>query len=230
LIATYTSNGRVAETSDVSEKTNLLAQSTKFTIRDNSQHEGKVYILPNGNADVSYYELPPTPPVSLFDVRFNNNRFVDNSNSTVLSMQGIEYPVSIGIDYADANYTFYDAVSNVKLGQVSKGTNGTIEIKSTKANQIKVLRNDNGTEFSFVNYPNPVLTASTIEYSIPENENVLIQLYDVIGHPVSTLVNEFKNAGDYTVTLNAENLTSGRYICKLTAGSNTSVINLSIVK
>ncbi|MFA6571267.1 MAG: T9SS type A sorting domain-containing protein [Bacteroidota bacterium] len=234
LIAKYNTNERPGDKVDLTEQSNTLLQATRFTVRDNAQHEGTLYMLPNVNADVTSFELPPAPPAELFDARFDNNRFVDNSNSSVMNLQGIAYPVSINVDYADANYTFFDVITNQKLGEIKKGGNGVIEIQSTKANKVKVLRNDLGvSDFTLVNYPNPVVSTSTIKYTIPNNELVSIKLYDAMGNVVNEIFNGYRTAGEYTALLNAEtvaNLTNGRYICKLTAGSHTSVLTISIVK
>ena len=68
----------------------------------------------------------------------------------------------------------------------------------------------------FQNYPNPFNPARTvIRYQLPENGEVTLKVYDVLGREVATLVNEFKHAGSYDVTFNAANLSSGVYIYKM---------------
>jgi len=78
----------------------------------------------------------------------------------------------------------------------------------------------------YQNYPNPFNPATKIRYSIPSFEshdgasqqNVSLKVYDVLGEEIATLVNEFKSPGIYEVQWNAEELSSGVYFYRLTAG------------
>lgn len=69
------------------------------------------------------------------------------------------------------------------------------------------------------NYPNPFNPSTTIEYSIPQAGLVTIQVYDILGREVATLVNEEKQRGSYSVNFNASNLSSGIYFYRLQASS-----------
>jgi hypothetical protein len=65
------------------------------------------------------------------------------------------------------------------------------------------------------NYPNPFNPATTINYQLPQSGLVQLNVYNLIGQEVATLVNEVKFKGKYSVTFNAENLPSGVYIYSL---------------
>jgi hypothetical protein len=65
------------------------------------------------------------------------------------------------------------------------------------------------------NYPNPFNLSTTIEYSLTKNTQTEIAVYNLIGHKVATLVNEYKNIGTYTVTWDASELVAGVYIYQL---------------
>ena len=69
------------------------------------------------------------------------------------------------------------------------------------------------------NYPNPFNPSTTIKYSIPNQTNVTIKVFDVLGCEVTTLVNEEKPAGTYEVTYDASGFSSGVYFYKLKAGN-----------
>ncbi|MAT40501.1 MAG: hypothetical protein CL946_12970 [Ectothiorhodospiraceae bacterium] len=62
------------------------------------------------------------------------------------------------------------------------------------------------------NYPNPFNPSTTMEYSVPERSRVELEIYDVNGRIIETLVNETKEAGVYTAQFTAENLSSGLYL------------------
>lgn len=68
------------------------------------------------------------------------------------------------------------------------------------------------------NYPNPFNPVTNIEYSIPFQANVTIQIFDVLGNEIETLVNEEKPAGIYNITWNAADCPSDVYFCRLKAG------------
>jgi hypothetical protein len=68
------------------------------------------------------------------------------------------------------------------------------------------------------NYPNPFTSTTTIKYKVTEPGFVSLKVFDVIGYEITTLVNEQKAAGEYTVELNAAGLSNGIYFCRLQAG------------
>ena len=87
------------------------------------------------------------------------------------------------------------------------------------------------------NYPNPFNPSTTIKYTIPnvalsgvEGSRVILKIYDVLGNEIATLVNENKPAGNYEVTFDAKNLSSGIYYCKLQAGSLSQSIKMILLK
>jgi hypothetical protein len=69
------------------------------------------------------------------------------------------------------------------------------------------------------NYPNPFNYDTIIGYTIVSPSSVSLIIYDVLGNEISTLVNEGQEEGDYEVTFNASDLTSGVYYYRLKAGS-----------
>lgn len=67
----------------------------------------------------------------------------------------------------------------------------------------------------YQNYPNPFNPSTTIKYKISENSSVILKVYDVLGTEIKTLVNQKQPAGNYEVTFNANELTSGVYLYRL---------------
>ncbi|MDQ1266148.1 MAG: hypothetical protein QG635_1300, partial [Bacteroidota bacterium] len=132
----------------------------------------------------------------------------------------------------DADYTFTDAVNGEIFGSISKGSTGSITVKNPNSNTVKILKaNVQVGEAALSNYPNPVEKSATIAYTLPENNQVTIKLYDTFGNEMVTLLNEFRNAGSYSdVMLDASELVSGAYILKLTSGSQTLIQTVKVVK
>lgn len=86
-------------------------------------------------------------------------------------------------------------------------------------------------EFSlYQNYPNPFNPLTTIHYSLPRASHVLLAVYNVLGQVVATLVNESEQAGYKSVTFNGNNLSSGLYFYRLTAGNYVATKKLVLLK
>jgi hypothetical protein len=80
------------------------------------------------------------------------------------------------------------------------------------------------------NFPNPFNPVTKINYSIPKSSNVIINIYDILGQKVESLVNEKQNAGIYSVDFDGSKLSSGIYYYKIEAGEFTSVRKMTLVK
>jgi hypothetical protein len=80
------------------------------------------------------------------------------------------------------------------------------------------------------NFPNPFNPTTTIIYSIPKSCFVSIKVYDILGREVTTIVNENKLAGNYTVQFNAVKLTSGIYFYRMQAGDFVQTKKLILIK
>jgi hypothetical protein len=65
------------------------------------------------------------------------------------------------------------------------------------------------------NYPNPFNPSTTISYSIAKAGEVKLNVYDIIGNKVASVVNENKPAGSYSIQFNAAALPSGIYLYRL---------------
>ena len=70
------------------------------------------------------------------------------------------------------------------------------------------------------NYPNPYNPTTTIRYSLPQDSEVTLRIYDLLGREVAELVNNRQTVGSYTVELNSTSWASGLYIYRLRAGSS----------
>ena len=72
------------------------------------------------------------------------------------------------------------------------------------------------------NYPNPFNPSTIIRYSVPEESNVKISIYNSLGKEVDTIANGIKQRGFYERTWNAAGLSSGVYYVKMNAQSISS--------
>ena len=67
------------------------------------------------------------------------------------------------------------------------------------------------------NYPNPFNPTTRISFTISKSSNITLTVYDALGSKVSTLIDEFMEAGNYSVGFDASDLASGIYFYRLTS-------------
>lgn len=80
------------------------------------------------------------------------------------------------------------------------------------------------------NFPNPFNPSTKINYSIPTEGFVTLDVYNSIGQKVANLVSESKTAGTYTINFDASNLTSGIYFYKISSGNFTETKKMILLK
>ncbi len=80
------------------------------------------------------------------------------------------------------------------------------------------------------NYPNPFNPETTIKYSLAEAAKVQINVYNILGQHITTLLNTHRPAGYHSVVFNAENLSSGVYFYTMRAGEYVGVKKMIHVK
>jgi len=80
------------------------------------------------------------------------------------------------------------------------------------------------------NYPNPFNPTTTINYSLPKAGNVKRTVYHAIGSKVTTIINEYKQPGNYSVQFNATNLASGIYLYRLESGNYNTTKKFILLK
>jgi len=100
-------------------------------------------------------------------------------------------------------------------GEITLGTSAVSEKAGSKMPTRFVLKD---------NYPNPFNPETRIEYSVPKQATVTLEVYNTIGQKVRTLVNQTVQAGNHVVTWNGRDdagrmVSSGVYFYKLHSGS-----------
>ncbi|MCX6136612.1 MAG: glycoside hydrolase family 9 protein [Ignavibacteriales bacterium] len=79
-------------------------------------------------------------------------------------------------------------------------------------------------------YPNPFNPSARICFTIPGRTRVSLKVYDSLGSEMSTLVNEVKDSGDYSIQWDGSGHSSGLYWCKLEAGTFSKTIKLVLLR
>jgi len=184
----------------------------------------------------------------------NNNKFeieraATTEQSTVEQNNSISIQKWIKIGelagYGNSNsakyYSFKDNSFNkgnilYRLKQIdNNGTTNYSNIATVRIdNYSSSNKSSNLDNFNIMqNYPNPFNPNTTIFYSIPDaGKPVMVNLniYNILGDCVATLVNKNKQHGSYSANFDAQNYASGVYIAKLTAGAFTKTIKMNLLK
>ena len=87
------------------------------------------------------------------------------------------------------------------------------------------------TDFNISNiYPNPFNPITTITYQVPEYSNVSIKIYNLSGQIIQNIHNGFMSPGEYSVSWDAKNFSSGLYFVKMVSGSFVKTQKIMLVK
>jgi hypothetical protein len=111
--------------------------------------------------------------------------------------------------------------------------------------RLKMIDNDGSFEYSKIvetevaspknfelsqNYPNPFNPSTKINYQLPVDAKVLMEVYNIAGQKVIELVNQEQSAGYYTVDFGASKLSSGVYIYRIVASDKATGKNFFSIK
>jgi subtilisin family serine protease len=156
-----------------------------------------------------------------------NNSGFSVERKTTLDERWIEvgFVPGFGSTTERKSYSFTDI--NLSMGAYSYRLkqidfDGTVEYSNEVLAEVGAPKN-----FALMqNYPNPFNPSTTIEFSIPEMSNVSIEIYNVIGELVASLINQSLDAGYHKINFNAGSLPSGTYVYQLKAtGQNGTFVD-----
>jgi len=119
------------------------------------------------------------------------------------------------------------------VGQGTNGLTGDDEGFLIAVNGISAVEENQNYPDGFSldqNFPNPFNPSTTINFSIPNEELVLLKVFNSLGEEVAELVNESKPAGNYSVPFDASGLASGIYLYKIIAGGFIQTRKMILVK
>jgi hypothetical protein len=118
----------------------------------------------------------------------------------------------------DVSLELPDATESVKI-MVSDANDkeiGTLESLTMKQlTGVNRQQHPPGTFTLDQNYPNPFNPETVIPYTLPSHQEIRLDVYDITGRLITTLVHEKQSAGRYTVPFNGKNLVSGIYLIRL---------------
>jgi photosystem II stability/assembly factor-like uncharacterized protein len=214
------------------------AELNTITITDGGGGAGRLYFASEQTSvNPAYYELPPVPPAGVFDARFASNRSLETVNGSgtgnfPILLSSAQYPLTIAWSKTASG------VSATLLAcgrEIALAGSGSVRIDQATGVNSLVLRLNSGSALPTVyalsqNYPNPFNPSTVIAYSLPQDAKVTLKLYDLLGQPVKTLVDETQAAGYKSMRFDANSLPSGVYFYRLEAGTYKDVKKMVLAK
>jgi M6 family metalloprotease-like protein len=166
--------------------------------------------------------------VSLSGFRiYRNLQLLTNPSLTSSTYSFLDRNIEEGEEYMYYVIAVYQNPSGLSQPSNSVTAQGfTSEDDLTIKNDLYVLKN---------NYPNPFNPETNIEYNLNKDSNVKIQVFNIKGELVKTLVNSFKEQGNYSIIFDGKDdfgnsISSGLYFYKMTSDSFVTTKKMILLK
>ena len=178
------------------------------------------------------FRMPPMAPEAVLDVRSTEGLRLADGNETELQFTANSYPVTVtgassnrgyilkGI--TDQDTVYYDVGANEQT-KIQRPHEEMVLVKASAGTRI--------TEHNLLpNYPNPFNPETKIRYQVASQSQVSLEVYDVLGRKVRTLVDQSQASGSYTVRFDGSSLSSGMYFIHLKAGETVKLQKMTLIK
>ncbi|MCF7918660.1 MAG: right-handed parallel beta-helix repeat-containing protein [Candidatus Cloacimonetes bacterium] len=209
--------------------------------------------------ELNEVNLPPLPPASVFDCRFllpdNSSSLIDIRNSSqtevefLFTWQAPEYPFLISWNADElgetGNYQLTDAINGEFINLNMRDTEQLLLTENESyitqlliSITLPVENTENEIPLATAlgnNYPNPFNPVTTIPYQISEKGQVIIDIYNIKGQKVVSLVDEMQEPGYYQAIwqgndAHQNSVSAGVYFYQLRAGKTVIIRKMVVLK
>jgi hypothetical protein len=154
---------------------------------------------------------------------------VERSLASTSSWSTVGSVKASGTSNSPKNYSYTD--SKLQAGKYQYrlkmvDNDGSFSYSSVESAEISVPK-----DFALSqNYPNPFNPSTKIDYQVPVDAKVVMEVYNIAGQKVIELVNQEQSAGYYSVNFGSSKLASGIYIYRMVANDKATGNNFSSIK
>lgn len=186
----------------------------------------------NNIEDALEFTLGPSLPTDVITSHYNvsiepeNKTDMDDGDGGPVPGQGVPVQSPFNFAYSTSSASYTAGTNGQPLGDLNWFP-GLTDVDDVETLPVAYEL--------YNNYPNPFNPTTAIKYSIPEQANVRLTVYNSLGQEVAALINTTQNAGTYTFTWNGKNnagvkVSSGVYLYHLKAGNFVSTKKMVMLK
>ena len=181
------------------------------------------------------YSLPPKPPVGAFDIRFTGDTMIASEETEIEVMSTSQ---SLTIGYAvviDAGERMSWVLKSKSGNEYTLAGTGEITVPTEEAFYLEKREIIPLSYTLHQNYPNPFNPITTLRYDLPEQAQVILTVYDLLGREVTQLVNTTQYAGYTSVQWDAADsfgkpVSAGVYLYQIRAGEFVQTRKMVLLK
>lgn len=227
------------------QRSDLKKNFSKITVTD-GKHSRELYFGSSlaKQVDKREFSLPPLAPGDFFDARFSKGtKLIEKAEGTIKLKRIDGTDIAVEIDPQNmaeqSRFLIRELANGKELAEYKVDAGKKVTLKHSETNAIFVTavgnspltQNEVPDEFKLSqNYPNPFNPTTQIEYSVAEASQVTLEVFNILGKRVATLINQEQQPGNYEVTFDGSNLASGVYLYRLQAGTYVSTKKLILAK
>ena len=210
------------------------ASSLKLTSDGNIYVAGSSSNSPNGYSIVSYSQTGSTVTADwtgTFKPSFSEASppdFFSRAAEVMVDTEGM--PVMTAMIWDEAGNADYAVRKYDRNGNILFTIDDGMDVPSSRDNISYENLKTSETAVRLSGYPNPFNPATKISYTLRENSDVSLKIFDTSGKMIRELHKGVKQAGEHSADFNAAELPSGIYHAVLRAGEQTAQLRLALVK
>jgi hypothetical protein len=142
-----------------------------------------------------------------------------------------EYEKISPVDYRAGDPSVFISNANIYTSWWNH-SNGEIYFRKGVFQTLGVNKNDQLAKVFTLsqNYPNPFNPQTTIRYELPNDGDVSITVYDLLGREVSTVVHAHQRVGEHSAIFDGTHLSAGMYLYRLVSGAFTETRKMILLK
>ncbi|MCP4580393.1 MAG: T9SS type A sorting domain-containing protein [candidate division Zixibacteria bacterium] len=205
-------------TLDQNAALNICPMPTNLTASEGLQDHINIQWAEVNHPDIAGYNLYRSRWENGIYTKINDTPILEGSFNDYSTVDDNIYWYYTTTIYAGADYQAVSLGSNKDYGS---------NVDITEIDEISNIPD----KFALMqNYPNPFNQSTTIRYDLPKAGDVTIDIYDILGRKVETLINGNQPAGHHQVTWNARDMATGMYFYKLNADNFSETKKMIMLK
>ena len=179
--------------------------------------------------------LPPIPPNTTLDIRSGEGQKATGKDIVSLKLEAQSYPVQVRLNKKQDNDFAYRLIAQKGEDELmltlTSGNSQQIKKGYEDIRLKRIAQSETPIKNKLLpNYPNPFNPTTTIKYRVGSTSDVSINVYNVLGKRIRTLVDKQQQPGVYTEQFNGSNLASGLYFIRIKAGQYNQVQKMMLIK